>query len=59
MLHKDNKDITGVYWNTRMITAIYRGAELVWQAINSCFGAGFFFFFKPWSGTDGWRKLNG
>jgi len=24
-----------------MITAIYRGAELVWQAINSCFGAGF------------------
>ena len=56
MLHKDN---TGVYWNTRMITAIYRGAELVWQAINSCFGAGFWREDKPWSGTDGWRKLNG
>ena len=59
MLHKDNKDITGVYWNTRMITAIYRGDELVWQAINSCFGAGFWREDKPWSGTDGWRKLNG
>ena len=59
MLHKDNKDITGFYWNTRMITAIYRGAELVWQAINSSFGAGFWREDKPWSGTDGWRKLNG
>ena len=59
MLHKDNKDITGVYWNNRMITAIYRGAELVWQAISSCFGAGFWREDEPWSGTDGWRKSNG
>lgn len=59
MLHKDNKDITGIYWNNRTITAIYRGAELVWQAISSCFGAGFWRKDKPWSGTDGWRKLNG
>ena len=58
MLHKDNKDITGVYWNNRMITAIYRGAELVWKDISYCIGDGFWRGDKTWSGTDGWRKLN-
>ena len=41
------------------ITTVYKGVKLVWQAVNSCFGAGFWRNDKPWSGTDGWRKLNG
>ena len=58
MLHKNNKDITGIYWNNHAITTVYKGVKLVWQAVSSCFGDGFWRKDKPWSGTDGWRKLN-
>lgn len=41
--NKDNKqrEITGVYLGEKVITAVYKGSRLVWQAIRSCFGNGF------------------
>lgn len=38
------------------VSYVYAGARLVWQAINSCFGAGFWQSKKSWSRKDGWRR---
>lgn len=40
----------------RAISYIYQGSRLVWQAIRSCFGSGFWTNIKPWSNTEGWRN---
>lgn len=37
-------------------TAVYRGARLVWTAIKSCFGAGFWVNDKPWLNNEGWKN---
>lgn len=56
MIYKDGKDITGVYVAGRVITAVYKGAVLVWEAINSCFGKGFWNNEKPWINEEGWKN---
>ncbi len=38
------------------VTEIYKGARLVWQAIRSCFGSGFWLNDRPWLNTDGWKN---
>ena len=37
-------------------TDIYRGAQLVWTAIKSCFGAGYWVNTKPWLNNEGWKN---
>ena len=32
------------------------GAKLVWIAIRSCFGAGYWVNDKPWLNTEGWKN---
>lgn len=56
MLYKGGKEITAVYVAGRAITAIYKGGKLVWQAVRSCFGAGFWRNDKPWRNDEGWRN---
>lgn len=56
MLHKGDKEITALYVGKRAITAVYAGSRLVWSAISSCFGSGFWRGDKPWSRTDGWKR---
>ncbi len=56
MIYKDGKEITAVQLGTRAMTAIYKGAVLVWQAISSCFGGGSWANEKAWSNTDGWKN---
>lgn len=34
---------------------VYKGTKLIWQAIRSCFGAGYWRGDKPWFGTDAWK----
>jgi len=41
-------------WN--VVTEVYRGAQLVWTAIRSCFGAGFWVNDKPWLNSEGWKN---
>lgn len=43
----------GKWW---VVNEIYRGANLVWAAIRSCFGAGFWVNEKPWLNTEGWKN---
>lgn len=58
MLYKDGKDITNIFKGTTPITVVYKGLKLVWEAINSCFGKGFWINKKPWSNLDGWKNKN-
>lgn len=57
MIHAGDREITAVYVGKRAVTAVYVGARLVWQAIRSCFGAGYWRGDKPWSRTDGWKRI--
>lgn len=53
---KSNKEIVNVAYGSKLISAIYKGAKLVWEAINSCFGKGFWINEKPWNNKDGWKN---
>lgn len=37
-------------------TEIYKGARLVWTAVRSCFGAGFWVNEKPWLNNESWKN---
>ena len=56
MIYKDGKSAIAVYKGQRALSFIYRGARLVWQAISSCFGAGYWINEYPWSNQDGWKN---
>lgn len=57
MIYKGNKEIVSAYHGKRAIAAIYKGTKLVWQAIRSCFGNGFWINKKPWINNEGWKNL--
>lgn len=50
------KEITAVTAFGKVITAIYAGGKLVWQAVRSCFGAGYWRNDKPWLNDEAWRN---
>lgn len=56
MLHKGNKEIIAFGIGSKAVTALYKGAHLVWQAVRSCFGAGGWQNDKPWMNDEGWRN---
>lgn len=55
MIYKGRKEISGFFIGRRVITAIYKGKELIWQAVKSCFGAGYWIEDKPWYGDEAWK----
>lgn len=54
MIHHGLKEIMAVYAGKTPITAIYKGAQLVWESIRSCFGRGFWVDEAPWNDDDAW-----
>ena len=56
MIVHDNKETTAIYIGTRAIQIVYRGARLIWQAVRSCFGSGWWVNGNQWSNTDGWKN---
>ena len=38
------------------IMEIYRGKRLIYQAIRSCFGNGYWINDKPWLNEDAWKN---
>ncbi|CAG9926598.1 MFS transporter [Bacteroides ovatus] len=56
MIYKNGKEITSIFKGERPIGAIYKGSKLVWQAIRSCFGKGFWNNEKPWNNEEGWKN---
>ena len=64
MLRVKQKEITAIYGPKRVeggfigvpITVVYRYGKIIWQAITSCFGRGFWINDKPWVNSDGWKN---
>ncbi len=56
MIYKGKREISARYVGARAVAAVYRGAKLVWEAISSCFGAGYWDNDKPWSNADGYSN---
>ncbi len=56
MIIKNGKELSALYKGSKAIMYVYRGARLVWQAIASCFGAGFWNNGFPWKNEDCWKN---
>ena len=56
MIYKNGKEVQQIFHNYKGISAIYKGARLLWQAIRSCFGSGSWRNDKPWINNEGWRN---
>ena len=52
----NNKEIVGVSKGDLTISYVYKGAVLVWRAIRSCFGNGYWVKEMQWSNEDAWRN---
>jgi hypothetical protein len=56
MIIKNGKETSLVYYGTRAVSAIYRNGKLLWQAVRSCFGSGFWSNLKPWRNDEAWKN---
>lgn len=56
MLFKNKKEITQIFKNNIAILVIYKGSQIIWEGINSCFGKGFWLNKKPWVNKHSWRN---
>lgn len=57
MIHVNNKDISGVYSESKQIIAVYSGLKLVWSLINdvaSCYANGYWIDENPWTDDTSW-----
>lgn len=55
-IFQKDKEVTAIYDGKRAIIAVYKGAKLVWEAIRSCFGKGFWLNKYSWSNKDAWKN---
>jgi len=55
MLNFRGKNIAAMMCNGKMWQALYRNAELIWQAVRSCFGSGVWIDEKPWIDEELWK----
>lgn len=56
MIYKNGRELSARYVGRNVVLAVYLGAKLVWEAVASCFGSGYWSNDKPWSNTDAWRN---
>lgn len=56
MLFKNKKETVAIYKGNVVVQSIYKGAVLVWQAIRSCFGSGYWINEKPWVNEEPWKN---
>ena len=54
MIRISEKEVAAIYFGQKAIQAVYKGAVLVWQAIRSCFGSGWWDNEKHWIDEDAW-----
>ena len=57
MLYVDKQKIIGIYAMKKTILRVWYGADLVWDIVRSCFGAGWWAPKRPWLYDDRWRYL--
>lgn len=56
MIFIGGKELESSFIGRIVVTQIYKGVKLVWEAIKSCFGAGYWKNDAPWSNTEGWKN---
>lgn len=56
MINIKRKDIAEVTAFGSVIDRIYAGGKLVWEAIRSCFGSGFWINNRAWINNNAWRN---
>ena len=54
MLWIEGKEVGQLWIGGKPVQALYVGAKLIWEAINSCFGSGFWNKDKSWNRSDAW-----
>ncbi len=55
MIWIEGKEVGQLWIGGKPVQALYLGAKLIWEAVNSCFGSGFWNKDKAWCKTDFWR----
>ncbi|WP_279093898.1 MFS transporter [Muribaculum intestinale] len=56
MIANNGREITSVSLGRRAISAVYRGARLVWQALRDCIAGGWWQHGHGWSRGTGWCR---
>ena len=56
-MFKNQKEFSGAYLGQVVISSVYQGTVITWQAVKSCFGKGFWINTAPWVNTDGWKNI--
>lgn len=56
MIYNNGKNISFINAFSKVITYTLIGGNLVWQAIKSCFGLGYWVNNKEWSNNDGYKN---
>jgi hypothetical protein len=56
MIYNGTIGVAARYYGAKAITAVYKGAKLVWEAVSSCFGGGMWMRDRAWKDTDGWKE---
>lgn len=51
----NDKTISIRYYGNKLLAYTYRGLNLVWTAVRSCFSSGRWQDEKPWDDTEGWK----
>ena len=55
MLNINGKTVVSMMRDGKILSAMYRNGQLIWQAVRSCFGSGIWVERKPWLDTEKWK----
>ena len=56
MIYINKKELESLFLHNIVVSQIYKGMTIIWEAIKSCFGAGFWKNDAPWSNNEGWKN---
>lgn len=56
MLWKGSENVEKYFIGSKAVSSIWLGSKLIWTAISSCFGAGFWNNLLKWDNNDGWKN---
>lgn len=55
MIHHNKKQVGFSYFLKKSVSLVYHYGQLAYQAVRSCFGAGYWRGDKPWIGDEAWK----
>lgn len=55
MIYRGDKQVNFIHYGDKVISHVYKGAALVWQAVRSCFGSGSWMDDKSWLDSESWK----